>query len=412
MGTRTGSSTARRNLITRTALNWKRLNRLLTAGLKEIAGDWLKNFLHKAEKEIPSGYVSEIPELPKKFNSTLQEKLREALAQGYWLSHIYVQEVRANARGKSYRGKITLSDTPNDEAIRGSLQDFFHMEKSSTWDAVIPVEAVNFLDGYIPKLAGNLRDDVLEKTRDVLRKSMLDGSSLQERMKALRESSSELSRMTDRRIEAIARTEITRADTYGRLISMKRDDDVIGVEFSAILDDRTTDICESRNGLIMRLDDPRLPENTPPQHVNCRSLLLPLTVYDYPDGLLTSHEFDEAPMSKQRPDDISTVREILQLEPEAVREKSEASSIVESMKNILDAGGLKDNPTEKETSQVYEAIKGLGKQLQELAAKFVSLSGQDREAALNAAEAMIFETFLDLFGPDVVNMLREVIKEN
>ncbi|MBQ7593244.1 MAG: minor capsid protein [Synergistaceae bacterium] len=410
MGTRTSNATARRNLITRTALVWKCINRSLTAGLKEIAEDWLQKFLHRAEKEIPSGYVSEIPELPKKFNQTLQEKLREALAQGYWLSHIYVQEVRANARGKSYHGKITLSDTPDDEAIRGSLQDFFHMEKSSSWDAVIPVESVKFLDGYIPKLAGNLRDDVLEKTRDVLRKSMLDGSSLQERMKALRDSSPELSRMTDRRIEAIARTEITRADTYGRLISMKRDEDVIGVEFSAILDDRTTDICESRNGLIMRLDDPRLPENTPPQHVNCRSLLLPLTVYDYPDGLLTSHEFDEAPISKQRPDDISTVRELLQLEPETVNERSETTAIIESMKNILDAGGLKDNPTEKESSQVYEAIKGLGKQLQELAAKFVNLSGQDREAALNAAEQMIFATFLDLFGPDVVNMLREMIE--
>ena len=127
-----------------------------------------------------------------------------------------------------------IYDIPDDDALREGLQSFFHMEKSSSWDAVIPVEAVNFLDGYVPKLAGNLRESVLEKTRDVLRKSMLDGSTLQERMKALRDSSPELSRMTDRRIEAIARTEITRADTYGRLISMKKDDDVIGVEFSAI----------------------------------------------------------------------------------------------------------------------------------------------------------------------------------
>ena len=411
MGTRTRNATARRNLITRTALVWKRLNRSLTGGLKEIAEDWLKKFLRQAEKEIPSGYVSEIAEMPKKFTQTLQEKLREALAQGYWLSHVYVQEVRASARGKSYRGKVTLSDIPDDEALREGLQSFFHMEKSSSWDAVIPVEAVNFLDGYIPKLAGNLRESVLKKTRDVLRKSMLDGSTLQERMKALRESSPELSRMTDRRIEAIARTEITRADTYGRLISMKKDDDVIGVEFSAILGDRTTDICESRNGLIMRLDDPRLPENTPPCHVQCRSMLLPLTVYDYPDGLLTSHEIDEAPMSKQRPDDISTVREILQLEAEANEFKAETSSVIEGVKSIFEAGGLNDNPTEKESSQVYEAIKELGKQLKEAAVRFSILTGDDREAALKSAEKMILETFLDLFGPDIVNMLREMIEE-
>ena len=404
MGTRTGSSTARRNLITRTALNWKRLNRSLTVGLKEIAGDWLKNFLHKAEKEIPSGYVSEIPEMPKRFTRTLQENLRSALAQGYWLSHVYVQEVRATARGKKYHGKITLSDTLDDETLRGALQNFLHMEPSSKWDAVIPVEAVSFLDNYVPKLAGNLRESVLEKTRDVLRQSMLDGSTLQERMKALRESSLELSRMTDRRIEAIARTEITRADTYGRLISMKRDDEVIGVEFSAILDDRTTDICESRNGLIMRLDDPRLPENTPPCHVQCRSMLLPLTVYDYPDGLLTSHEFDEAPISQQRPDDITTLKEILHLEPEP-------SSMIETVKNILDSEAEKEIPDEKKSSQVYEAMKELGKQLKESAARFSILTGDDREAALKNAEKMIFETLLDFFGPDVVNMLREMMEE-
>lgn len=410
MGPRTGSSTARRNLITRTALIWKRLNRSLTGGLKEIAEDWLKKFLRQAEKEIPSGYVSEIAELPKKFTGTLQEKLREALAQGYWLSHVYVQEVRASVRGKSYRGKVTLSDIPDDDALREGLQSFFHMEKSSSWDAVIPVEAVNFLDGYIPKLAGNLRESVLEKTRDVLRKSMLDGSTLQERMKALRDSSPELSRMTDRRIEAIARTEITRADTYGRLISMKKDDDVIGVEFSAILDDRTTDICESRNGLIMRLDDPRLPENTPPCHVQCRSMLLPLTVYDYPDGLLTSHEIDEAPTSQQRPEDISTLKEILQLEPETQDEKSESSSMIEGVKNILDPEVAKEIPDEKKSSQVYEAMKELGKQLKEAAARFSILTGDDREAALKLAEKMIIDTLLDFFGPDVVNMLREMIE--
>ena len=120
--------------------------------------------------------------------------------------------------------------------------------------------------------------------------------------------------MSDRRIESIARTEITRADTLGRLTSMKANDDVIGVEFSAIMDDRTTEICSSRHGLVMRLDDPRLPENTPPLHVNCRSLLISLTVYDYPDGLLTSHEFDEVGAGTQRPEDIDEVAKILNIQ--------------------------------------------------------------------------------------------------
>ena len=154
---------------------------------------------------------------------------------------------------------------------------------------------------------------MLEGVREVMRNSLQTGSTLQERMKALRESAPEFSRMTDARIESIARTEITRADTLGRLSSMKSNDDVIGVEFSAVMDDRTTEMCQSRHGLVMRLDDPRLPENTPPIHISCRSLLLPCTVYEYPDGLLTSHEFEEAPAGTQRPEDIAEVVKILEV---------------------------------------------------------------------------------------------------
>lgn len=234
------------------------------------------------------------------------------MAQGYWLNYLYVQELKAAYSGRKYQGKVTLSEIPEDERIKELLRDFIELDASGEWYEIIPMEAVNWLNDYVPKLAGIFSASVLERTREVIQKSMLEGSTLQERMKALRESSEELARMTNQRIEAIARTEITRADSMGRLIQMKANDDVIGVEFSAVMDDRTTEMCIERNGLMMRLDDPRLPENTPPLHCNCRSLLISLTIYDYPDGVLTSHEFDEVPAGIQRPEDIETVRALLE----------------------------------------------------------------------------------------------------
>ena len=72
-------------------------------------------------------------------------------------------------------------------------------------------------------------------------------------------------------------------------------------------------MCRERHGLVMRMDDPRLPYNTPPIHVRCRSLLLAATVYEHPDGLLTSHEFDDIEPGTQRPEDIEAVREVLGL---------------------------------------------------------------------------------------------------
>ena len=235
------------------------------------------------------------------------------MAQGYWLNYLYVQEIKAAYLGRKYRGKVKLSDLPEDEQIKEWLRDFIELDASEEWYEIIPFEAVNWLNDYVPQLARVFSALVLERVREVIQTSLLEGATLQERMKALQESSEELSRMTAHRIEAIARTEITRADSMGRLISMKANDDVIGVEFSAVMDDRTTEMCIERNGLIMRLDDPRLPENTPPLHVNCRSLLLSLTVYDFPDGVLTSHEFDEVPSGMQRPEDIAEIAQILEV---------------------------------------------------------------------------------------------------
>ena len=235
------------------------------------------------------------------------------MAQGYWLNHLYVQEIKSAYQGRKYRGKVKLSDLPEDEQIKELLRGFIELNASGEWYEIIPIEAVNWLNDYVPKLAGILNTAVLERTREVIQDSLIEGSTLQERMKALRESSEELSRMTNQRIEAIARTEITRADSMGRLISMKANDDVIGMEFSAVMDDRTTEMCIERNGLIMRIDDPRIPENTPPLHCNCRSLLISLTIYDYPDGVLTSHEFDEVPAGIQRPEDINEIAELLNI---------------------------------------------------------------------------------------------------
>lgn len=51
-------------------------------------------------------------------------------------------------------------------------------------------------------------------------------------------------------------------------------------EYSAILDDHTTEICESLDGTIYPADSPEWDELRPPNHFNCRSLLIPVTAID------------------------------------------------------------------------------------------------------------------------------------
>lgn len=55
---------------------------------------------------------------------------------------------------------------------------------------------------------------------------------------------------------------------------------VEALEYSAIMDDRTTEICSSLNGDIYPVDDEVWATFTPPNHYNCRSLLIPVTQRD------------------------------------------------------------------------------------------------------------------------------------
>ena len=324
-GTRTDAllSRARVNLISRTARVWSRLGRFLSQDLNIIVQWWITEVLKEAEADVASGEVLSVPELPASAERTIREVMVHALAQGYWLQHVYMQECRAAARGQRYRGRVSLADDTelDDEEIRRLLESLIKsakVEADPAWHAVIPTDAVKWIEGYTPKLAGVLEKDILEKVRGVVRESMFTGSTLKQRMEALREADPKIRAMGKHRVEAIARTEVTRADSMGRLIDMKSNPDVLGVEFSAILDDRTTAMCRERHGLVMRMDDPRLPYNTPPLHVNCRSLLVSATVYEHPDGLLTSHEFDEIEPGTQRPEDIEVVRAVLEFDKNIV----------------------------------------------------------------------------------------------
>ncbi len=311
---------------------------MLFRELNGVVQTWLRKVLKEAERDITAGGLLNTPYLPNRATSLIQTAMCQALAQGYWLQHLYMRECESAVKGEKYRGKVTLADIPSDDELRKVLEKFINSQRAETskeWHTVIPQEALNWVRWYTPKLAGVLEKDVLENVRNVMTISLREGAPLALRMKYLRSWEPKIAAMAERRVEAIARTEITRADTMGRLIAMRGNPDVLGVEFSAVLDSRTTDICEERHGLVMRFDDPRLPYNTPPLHVNCRSILLPATVYEYPDGLLTSHEFEDVPVSVQRPEDIEEIEKLLttlQLQAEEEQRRIQETRAAEATK--------------------------------------------------------------------------------
>ena len=118
--------------------------------------------------------------------------------------------------------------------------------------------------------------------RTILDNGLQEGATVKQVMDALRIALPEA--IGKARAENIARTEATTAFNQGRMAAFRETKGFVGaVEFMAITDARTTPICMERDGLVLAIDDPRLPDNTPPLHYMCRSVLSPVSGLELED---------------------------------------------------------------------------------------------------------------------------------
>lgn len=78
------------------------------------------------------------------------------------------------------------------------------------------------------------------------------------------------------RMALIARTELTKALNHGRDVIFNKSPLVTHVLFSSIMDKKTTTVCKSRNGMVLKVGSPEYYANSPSLHFNCRSYFKPL----------------------------------------------------------------------------------------------------------------------------------------
>ena len=96
------------------------------------------------------------------------------------------------------------------------------------------------------------------------------------------------------RLENIIRTNEIDAFNEGRkAIGEAAGDYVVGYNYSAILDTRTTEVCRFLDGFKIRKDDPRLAKLTPPVLYQCRSILTFITTDDLPVQFTDDADLDE-----------------------------------------------------------------------------------------------------------------------
>ncbi len=150
-----------------------------------------------------------------------------------------------------------------------------------------PPGALSYLSQKAVTVTGIVREKILGDVKVVLLNAIANGETLGDttiKLKSVYQNYiQETPDVTTNRLQTIIRTNITDAINRGRLVEMRDPDMALlieGVRYSALLDRVTTNLCRFLDGKMFRLDDPELDNLTPPNHFNCRSILIPITVGD------------------------------------------------------------------------------------------------------------------------------------
>ncbi|MDW8056606.1 MAG: DUF935 family protein [Elusimicrobiota bacterium] len=188
---------------------------------------------------------------------------------------------------KSARKEISLSKTIKKNKKYSEIVKF-------QWEVDIrkikPQEILDWLDKHAYDLAGDIKDYIMSEYRDILKNAILRGDDIKSVINALDKVIKEYvaegilyEALPGYRLEAIVRTHITQTYNLGRK-SFFEDPQlkgyVVGYQYSAILDARTSTICEWLDNKTYSVYFRDLEIITPPNHWNCRSLLIPITLDD------------------------------------------------------------------------------------------------------------------------------------
>lgn len=173
---------------------------------------------------------------------------------------------------------------------RTTVADELHLTRRFAW-GIPPREALRFFDDKMLVITGLLHDELLNDSKMILLNALKTGEPLNDTIIKLQDLYAPFVGtvavapvlMTAPRLATIIRTNLTEAFNEGRKIMMSDPevrDEIAGVRYSAVLDARTTPVCRFLDGKVFRAGDPALDRLTPPNHFNCRSILVPILIED------------------------------------------------------------------------------------------------------------------------------------
>lgn len=200
-----------------------------------------------------------------KFLGDLRLAWKDILRKAYRLGEV---QAASEIKKKVMKFQVTgLLNLPPKEALRYFDNKAFWI--TSVEEEYIKKHAQSIL--YDGIKTGKVTDEVVYDLEEFFDQYKVEQLTPQRQMKPVAD--------IPGRVETIMRTNVNDAYNQGRMATFK-DPDVApfisAYQYSAILDDRTSDICEKLDGRVYNANDPIWKSITPPNHFNCRSMLVPV----------------------------------------------------------------------------------------------------------------------------------------
>jgi len=173
-------------------------------------------------------------------------------------------------------------------SARQAREEFFRGSRNLASEDFLPEEIMNLFDQESFKIVGDYSAEITKRGRNIILQGIKDGLSESEIVRLAKDSMKEVS---EKWLSTVVRTKTTEVMNDARKSYWENDEIasqiVEAYQFSAIIDNRTSEVCSSLDGKIFERGE-FIDRITPPLHFNCRSLLVPITRYE-------QYEKDKAP---------------------------------------------------------------------------------------------------------------------
>lgn len=215
----------------------------------------------------------------------IKNEVERALKFGYSLGEDHAKREIDSAKGEVFAARRFNFDRLGDLAAEFFKQRAFAISGDIKNNVVKTIKTSLFNGLKYSWSQSEIKRDILKR---LLNEGFLSGESVAEELgfesiAALSEELAVKGGLEPYRLNTIIRTNMFESLNEARLNAFtdpSLDGFVRALEYSAILDSRTTAICSHLDGRVYAADDTVWNSIRPPNHFNCRSILVPVTIID------------------------------------------------------------------------------------------------------------------------------------